>query len=184
VERELVSWLIRYGTPLLFFAQVFGIIGVPIPDELLLTVAGALVRKGLLRGSPTAFAAIAGCLSGITVSYAIGRIVDVAVLHGHIHRHQPAIDRAQAWFRRFGSWLITFGYFIPGVRHVTAILAGSSCLGYRVFALYAYPGGVLWCAVFLSLGYYAGDRWQDVAAHARSNAASFAIPGVRYSPNA
>ena len=171
VERELVMWLGRYGAPMLFVAQVFGIFGLPIPDELLLTVAGALVRKGLLRGSSIASAAIAGCLSGISLSYAVGRLVDVTVLHARFNRHQAAIDRAQAWFRRFGGWLLAFGYFIPGVRHVTAIVAGSSSLDYPAFALYAYPGGVLWCAVFLMLGYYAGDRWQEVARRAQSNAA-------------
>jgi hypothetical protein len=46
MERQLVEWLVRYGAPMLFFAQVFGIFGLPIPDELLLTLAGALVRKG------------------------------------------------------------------------------------------------------------------------------------------
>jgi len=171
VERELVSWLIGYGAPLLFFAQVFGIFGLPIPDELLLTVAGTLVRKGVLRGPPIVAAAVAGCLSGITLSYAMGRLLDAAVLHARFRRHREAIDRAQRWFRRFGGWLLAFGYFIPGVRHVTAIVAGSSCLRYRGFALSAYPGGVLWCSVFLMLGYYAGDRWEQVAHTARSNAA-------------
>ena len=171
LERQLVAWLAGYGAPLLFFAQVFGISGLPIPDELLLTVAGALVRKGLLHGSSIATAAVAGCLSGITLSYAMGRLVDAAVLHARFHRHQDAIDRTQEWFRRFGGWLLAFGYFIPGVRHVTAVVAGSSSLAYRGFALYAYPGGVLWCAVFLMLGYYAGDRWEEVARSARSNAA-------------
>ena len=171
LERQLVSWLVGYGAPLLFFAQVFGIFGLPIPDELLLTVAGALIRKGMLRGSTITTAAVAGCLSGITLSYALGRVVDAAVLHARLHRHQDAIDRAQEWFCRFGGWLLAFGYFIPGVRHVTAIVAGSSSLDYRGFALYAYPGGALWCAVFLLLGYYAGDRWEEVARGARSNAA-------------
>jgi membrane protein DedA with SNARE-associated domain len=171
VERELVDWLIRYGAPLLFFAQVFGIFGLPIPDEFLLTVAGALVRKGTLRGTSIAIAAIAGCLSGISLSYVVGRLVDVKVLHRRFRRHQAAIERAQAWFRRFDSWLLAFGYFIPGVRHVTAILAGSSSLEYREFALYAYSGGVLWCAVFLLLGYYAGDHWQEVVDKVRSNVA-------------
>jgi membrane protein DedA with SNARE-associated domain len=171
MERELVAWLVRYGAPLLFIAQVFGIFGLPIPDELLLTVAGALVRKGDLNGSSIAIAAVAGCLSGISLSYVLGRLVDIKVLHTRFRRHQAAIERAQAWFRRFDSWLLAFGYFIPGVRHVTAIVAGSSSLSYREFALYAYSGGVLWCAVFLTLGYYAGDRWQEVADKARSNVA-------------
>jgi membrane protein DedA with SNARE-associated domain len=175
VERELVTWLIRYGAPLLYFAQVFGIFGLPIPDELLLTVAGALIKKGTLHAPSIIIAAIAGCLSGISLSYTLGRLVDVKVLHRKFPHHQAAIKRAQAWFRRFEGWLLAFGYFIPGVRHVTAIVAGSSELGYREFALYAYSGGILWCSVFLSLGYYAGDHWQEVADKARSNVTLAAV---------
>ena len=59
----------------------------------------------------------------------------------------------------------------PEYRHLTAIAAGSGCLNYATFARYAYPGGILWCTVFLSLGYYAGDRWSAVAHSARSHLA-------------
>jgi membrane protein DedA with SNARE-associated domain len=178
VERDLLQWLVRYGAVFLFFAQVFGIIGLPIPDELLLTIAGALIAQGKLHTGTTVFAAMAGCLTGITVSYFIGRVLGVTVLKGWFGRHQWAVDRAHRWFRRFGAWLLAFGYFIPGVRHLTAISAGTGCLEYRVFAAYAYPGGMLWCAVFLGLGYYAGDRWHEVAAAAQSHVAIVALAAV------
>ena len=167
--------LIRYGPPLLFVAQVFGIFGLPIPDELLLTLAGALVASGRLNVSSTVAAAIAGCLTGITLSYLLGRWVGLPLLHARFQRHQEVIERAQDWFRRFGGWLLTFGYFVPGVRHVTAIAAGSGCLDYPHFAAFAYSGGVLWCAVFLSIGYFAGDRWPEVAHAARSHLSRAAL---------
>jgi membrane protein DedA with SNARE-associated domain len=170
VERDLLQWLVRYGAVFLFFAQVLGIIGLPVPDELLLTIAGALVAKGMLHAGTTVSAAIAGCLAGITCSYLLGRALGVTVLKGWLGRHQWALERAHRWFHRFGSWLLAFGYFIPGVRHLTAITAGAGCLEYRTFAVYAYPGGVLWCMVFLGLGYYAGDRWRDVAAAVHAHA--------------
>src|SRR5919204_4727552 len=106
VDRELVGWLIRYGAPLLFFAQVFGIFGLPIPDELLLTIAGALVAKERLGPFSTVTAAVSGCLTGITLSYAVGRWVGVPVLRSRFIGHQQAIERAQSWFRRFGGWLL------------------------------------------------------------------------------
>src|SRR5262249_9763685 len=62
VEQELIAWLVRYGAPILFLAQVLGIFGLPIPDEMLLTLAGALVRRGTLPGVPIVTSAIAGCL--------------------------------------------------------------------------------------------------------------------------
>jgi membrane protein DedA with SNARE-associated domain len=174
VERDLIAWLLRFGAPLLFFAQVFGIFGLPIPDEFLMTVAGALVASGRLKLSSTVAAAVLGCLTGISFSYAAGRWIGLPFLHARFKRHRYAIERAQQWFQRFGGWLLAFGYFIPGVRHVTAIIAGSGCLSYRRFAAYAYPGGVLWCAVFLTTGYIAGDRWPEVVHAARSQLARIA----------
>jgi membrane protein DedA with SNARE-associated domain len=175
VERELVGWLIRFGAPLLFFAQVFGIFGLPIPDELLLTVAGALIASGRLNLPSTVAAAFLGCLTGITMSYGVGRWVGLPVLHARFTSHRETIERAQEWFRRFGGWLLTFGYFIPGVRHVSAIAAGSSGLDYRRFAAFAYAGGAIWCSVFLGLGYFAGDRWPQVARAARTHSLRLAL---------
>jgi membrane protein DedA with SNARE-associated domain len=175
MEHRLFDWLVRYGTPVLFFAQAFGIFGVPIPDELLLTVAGVLVRRGQLHGGTTIAAAVSGCIAGITISYVLGRTVGLSAFHRLSARHEEAFARAQRWFRRFGGWLLAFGYFIPGVRHVTAIAAGSAPLEYGTFASYAYPGAVLWCSVFLMVGYVAGDEWQRALSAARSHATLAAL---------
>jgi membrane protein DedA with SNARE-associated domain len=171
MEAHLTRWLITYGAPVLFLAQALGIVGLPIPDELLLTIAGTLIAKGLLRTPSVVVATTGGCLTGITLSYVLGRGVGLPFLHARLGGHRQAFDRAERWFQRFGVWLLAFGYFIPGVRHVTAITAGSTGVGYRRFALFAYVGGVVWCSVFLVLGYYAGDRWREAASTMRSHLA-------------
>jgi membrane protein DedA with SNARE-associated domain len=168
VVVPLNRWLAEYGAPVLFFAQTFGIFGLPIPDELLLTIAGALLRQGVLSVPATVAGAIAGCLTGISLSYMLGRWAGPPLLNRMSRYHASATARAQAWFSRFGLWLVAVGYFIPGVRHVSAITVGSSNIGFMRFASYAYPGGVAWCSVFLMAGYYGGDRWREVAMSARS----------------
>jgi len=170
VERHILDWLVHYGAIVLFLAQMFGIFGVPIPDELLMTVAGALVRRGELGAAPTALAAVGGCIVGITFSYVLGRTVGVATLRRVFHLRDETLARAQRWFQRFGRWLLTFAYYIPGVRHVTAIAAGSVPLPYSTFALFAYSGAVVWCATFLGVGYVAGDRWREALAAAQHHA--------------
>jgi membrane protein DedA with SNARE-associated domain len=175
VEHELLNWLVRYGAPLLFLAQVLGIIGLPIPDELLMTVAGALIAKGKLHPSTTVFAAVAGSFTGITTSYLLGRLIGITLLRRWFLRHEEATARVHQLLHRFGGWLLAFGYFIPGVRHLTAITAGSGGLEYRTFAAYAYPGGALWCTVFLSLGYFAGDRWHEMLDLASEHLVIFAL---------
>jgi membrane protein DedA with SNARE-associated domain len=177
MDHDLFAWLVRYGTPVLFLAQLFGIFGLPIPDELLLTAAGVLMRNGQLHGLPTMAAAIGGCAAGITISYTLGRTVGLPTLQRTMHVHPEALRRAETWFRRFGRWLLAFGYFIPGVRHVTALAAGST-LDYETFARYAYPGAVLWSSTFVGLGYFAGGRWDAFYALARGHATQVAIAGA------
>ncbi len=156
---------------MVFFAQLLGMFGLPIPDELLLTVAGALMRRGQLSPTTTLIAAIGGCMSGITVSYVLGRTLGCAAVHRLTRGHEDVWTRVEDGFRRFGGWLLTFGYFIPGVRHVTAIAAGSTPLDYPTFSAWAYPGAVLWATTFVALGYYAGDRWREWVGTARTHAA-------------
>ena len=55
-----------------------------------------------------------------------------------------------------------FGYYIAGVRHLTAYAAGASKLEYHVFAAFAYGGAALWCGTFLTLGYLLGERWNEI----------------------
>jgi membrane protein DedA with SNARE-associated domain len=179
VEQWLVEHLTRYGPPVLFLAQVLGIFGLPIPDELLMTLAGALVRRGTMHATATLAAAIGGSASGITLSYVLGRTVGSAALHRLAHVPDDAFARTQRWFARFGHWLLTFGYFIPGVRHVTAIAAGAAPMSYAAFARAAYPGAVLWCLVFVGLGYWAGERGAALLAlfhsHVRTTTALLAV---------
>jgi membrane protein DedA with SNARE-associated domain len=61
-----------------------------------------------------------------------------------------------------GHWALAFGYFIVGVRHVTAIVAGMSKLQFRSFALYAWSGGAVWVLSFILLGYTFGEQWRSI----------------------
>jgi len=64
---------------------------------------------------------------------------------GDLKRHlQKRMDTLEHWFEHIGKWALAFGYFIPGVRHLTAIAAGSSGFPFPVFAKYAYGGALLW----------------------------------------
>jgi membrane protein DedA with SNARE-associated domain len=101
-------------------------------------------------------------MCGITLSYTLG----VTTGYYLLHRYGPRLGltpqklaRVHAWFKRLGGLTLTFGYYVPGVRHLTAYVAGASKLEYRVFAAFAYAGSLLWTGTFLSLGYFLGENW-------------------------
>ena len=121
---ELVQyWISNYGYVGIFSLLVLGIVGLPVPDETLLTVAGYLVYRGTLQAVPTAIAALAGTVCGITLSYVLGLTTGYYLLHKYGPRMritQAKVDRVHAWFKRLGGLTLTFGYYVPAVRHLTA----------------------------------------------------------------
>jgi membrane protein DedA with SNARE-associated domain len=162
--ETLQHWIDLYGYAGLFFALIFGIIGLPVPDESLLTLSGYLVSVGRFQFIPTFCVAALGSLTGITCSYWIGRAGGYRLIHKYGPRFHLTEERLLAvnkWFDRIGKWTLTVGYFIPGVRHFTALIAGASNLRYPVFAAFAYTGGVIWALTFITLGYSLGATWSQ-----------------------
>ncbi len=145
---------------------MFGIIGLPIPDETLMTFSGYLVFKGQLHIAPTIASAFLGSTCGITVSYLLGRSGGYALIlrYGHwVHITQEKIDRVHEWLEHRGRWGLFIGYFIPGVRHLTALVAGTTRMRYSVFATFAYAGGLVWSTSFITAGFFLGKEWRQVA---------------------
>ncbi len=154
--------LTHYGYPGLFAALALGIVGLPVPDETLLTAAGFLLRSGDLSPAPVFIAAATGTICGITCSYILGRTLGIRLLHqasAWLHLDQPAVARFHNWFEKRGYWTLVLGYFIPGLRHLVAIGAGSAKLPWHSFALFAYTGAIIWVTTFLTAGYALGSEW-------------------------
>lgn len=160
------EWVTTYGYGALFGLLVLGIVGVPVPDETLLVFCGYLIARGTLGAQGTFLAALGGSCCGITISYYIGRTAGLGVVHRfgrYLHVNDQHLERVHRWFEHSGHWALFGGYYIAGVRHFTAVIAGASKLEFPKFALYAWSGAATWVAVFLTLGYVIGEQWRSVA---------------------
>ena len=165
----LMQWVSMYGPIALFVLLVLGIVGLPVPDETLMVFCGALIGKGTLNPEATFAAAFFGSAAGITLSYFIGRTAGKPFLDKFgpwMHLTPARLEQVHKWFEGYGHWSLTFGYFVPGVRHFTAVVAGMTNLEYPVFARFAYIGALLWVTTFLTLGYIIGDTWRTAAENA------------------
>jgi membrane protein DedA with SNARE-associated domain len=160
---SLTGWVSQYGYFGLFGLLLLGIVGLPVPDETLLVISGYLISRGRLDSAATFAAGFGGSVCGISVSYLIGRTAGHAAVNRYgrfVHLTNQRLDRVHRWFQRTGEWLLAIGYFIPGVRHFTALVAGMSELEYPKFAVFAYSGAAVWVATFLAIGYFVGENWQ------------------------
>jgi membrane protein DedA with SNARE-associated domain len=161
--ESVLGWVTHYGSVSLFFLMMLGIVGLPVPDETLLVFSGYLIFKGRLNPMFTFVMAFAGSATGITLSYLLGRVYGLKLVHkyGHyFHLTEERFAKIHKWFERIGRWSLFVGYYVAGVRHFTAMVAGASDLEYPRFAAFAYTGACTWVLTFLSLGYFLGDQWE------------------------
>ena len=155
-------WLGQYGYPAIFLPSIGGIVGFPIPDQLLLVISGYLVLTKSLSMAPTLFAAVLGTVCGITASYVIGRFSG-----SYLARRRFAaggLEKARGYFERFGGWAFILGYFIPGIRNLLGFSAGVMRLKPRSFAPFAYVGAVVSSLTCVGLGYFLGSQASEVLA--------------------
>ncbi|MGB7758873.1 MAG: DedA family protein [Bryobacteraceae bacterium] len=181
MEQHILRWITEYGYAAIIGLLMLGIVGLPVPDETLLTFTGYLVFRGTFR-LPLAFAAaLIGSGCGITISYLLGRTFGLKLIHRYgryVRIREEHVEKAHAWFQRAGHWSLTLGYFVPGVRHLTAYAAGMSDLEAPQFALFAYSGAVLWVSAFLALGYFLGDRWEAVERQIHHHLVYLTLAGI------
>lgn len=153
-----LQWLMRYGYGALFTMLMLGIVGLPVPDEVLLLTAGQLAWQGVFKLPLVMVIAFCGAVCGISLSFTIGRLVGMAMLRrGKFWRLRPEhLKRVCAWLERWGKWTFVFGYYVPGFRHAVALVAGASRWPLRHFMPFAYGGAAIWSATFILLGFFFG----------------------------
>jgi membrane-associated protein len=149
------------------FAVVFAesglLIGFFLPGDSLLFTAGLLVSQGVLD-VPIAVLA-GGCfiaaVTGDQVGYAFGRRVGPRLFNRPDSRffRQEYVERAAAYFERYGSRTIVLARFIPIVRTFAPVLAGVGRMHYRTFVTYNVVGGLLWGVGVTLLGYQLGRQF-------------------------
>jgi membrane-associated protein len=148
------------GIVAIIFAECGLLVGFFLPGDTLLFSAGLLVSEGsfhvplwVLCGSVAA-AAISGNLVGYGVGYKAGPMVfsrpDSALFK---HEH---VDRAHAFFERWGAATIVLARFVPILRTFVTTMAGAGKMRFSVFAAYSVVGGLLWGILVPLSGYYLG----------------------------
>lgn len=166
MEQHLSGLIAHYGYAGIFAALCLGIVGLPIPDETLLAYVGFSSYQGTLNLPLVMVCSFLGSATGITVSYVVGSKLGLPFLRKigpKIHITEEKIEGTHRLFARFGSAMLIIGYFIPGVRHLTAYVAAISRMDFRKFMLFAYIGALIWSITFIMLGYFLGERWIVVA---------------------
>lgn len=145
---------------IVFIAAMIDATGIPFPGRLLIITAGALAADGPDTTRVVLLAA-AGAVLGDHILYLLGRLGGDRVLSAYCRwtmGSSRCVEKARAYFRRFGGATIVIGRFMTGVRLFAATLAGSGGIRYVTFLAADTIGALLWAGIFVVLGHILGTQ--------------------------
>ncbi|PZE20277.1 DedA family protein [Paenibacillus xerothermodurans] len=156
----LLTLIAEYGYAALFFALWLGIIGMPIPDEVVVMTGGAVTASGLLHPVPAFILTYLGVISGLSLGYVLGRFVGTPVLE-RLRRKKKLekyFDISENMMEKYGSFALLISYFLPVVRHVMPYIVGLNKMTFRRYAFISYSTGLVWTLLFFAAGRFAGGH--------------------------
>lgn len=156
----------RLGLPGVFLLMVGESMVLPIPSEAVLPPAGWLAFEGRMGFWAAFFAATAGTIVGSLLSYAMGYygLRPLLERYGRYVLVKPRhLDVTHAFFERRGATMAVFlSRFVPVVRHLISIPAGSARMPMTHFLLATTLGGAAWNLILLYAGFKLGENWRAV----------------------
>ncbi|MCU6790951.1 MULTISPECIES: DedA family protein [Paenibacillus] len=160
----LVSMIEHYGYAALFFSLWLGIVGMPIPDEVVVMTGGAVTGSGILQVIPAFVLTYLGVISGLSLGYILGRYVGTPVLDKL--RRKPRMNKwigfSERLIVKYGNFALCISYLLPVVRHIMPYLVGINKMSFRRYALLSYSSGLVWTLIFFTVGRFVGNHVQDV----------------------
>jgi membrane protein DedA with SNARE-associated domain len=149
----------HWGYVAIFVLVVFGNMGVPLPEETVLLVAGYLVWRGELRLPIVLVVGFISAVVGDNVGYWLGRRFGREALARHaswLLGGPTRLAAMQGFVSRHGSVAVFVARFVPGLRFVAGPLAGALGLPVPAFLAANLLGAAVYVPVTVGLGYGVG----------------------------
>ena len=166
IDRHLAEIIASYGLWtyavlwLIIFAET-GLVVTPfLPGDSLLFAAGTFCAKpetGLNVHLMAVLLWVAAVL-GDTVNYWLGSRIGPAVFkrEDSMFLRRKHLERAHAFFEKYGGRAIILARFVPIVRTFVPFVAGVGRMHYGRFITYNVLGGFIWIYFFLYAGFWFG----------------------------
>lgn len=149
----------HYGVFVVFLFLSLGIFGLPVPDEFVIIFTGYLSSSGLLSVVTATGLVISGVFIGTLVTYTIGKKVGRPLIERFgkwVGLSEKRVSRVERWFTRYGSWTVTLGFFVPGMRHFVCCFSGMSGMAVKRYMVFSSLGTTTSGILGISLGYLFG----------------------------
>src|SRR2546422_8415721 len=143
INQLMTDW----GYAGIFLVVILGNIGLPVPEETVLAVAGYLVWSGRLQLIPVLVVALVSAVAGDNFGYWLGRRYGRGTVERYAHwlLKPGRVVVAESFVSRYGALAICVARFVGGFRFLAGPLAGAVGLPFRSFL----RGNLLGAGLFL-----------------------------------
>lgn len=134
---------------------------VPAPGQTILIAAAVFAGAGHLNIVVLGLVAFLASVAGGATGYLVGRTGGRAFIHRfgrYLLLPAERFAKAEAFFTRNGAKVVVLSRFIDGLRQTGSVLAGTTDMPWRRFALHNTIGSALWVGAWSALGYAAGTH--------------------------
>jgi membrane protein DedA with SNARE-associated domain len=153
---DLTQLINAWGYAAIFVIVVLGNLGLPVPEETVLTVSGYLAWQGHLQLLVVVLVAIASAVTGDNIGYWLGRRYGARILGRLIAVAPERAERARSFVARYGALAVFAARFVTGLRFMAGPLAGSGGLPPVRFVTANALGAVVYVPIAVGAGYVVG----------------------------
>jgi membrane protein DedA with SNARE-associated domain len=178
ITTAVTSAIGDYGLYAVFLLMLVDAI-FPAASELVMLYAGAVAAGAFAGHEVTLFgepiesdgwAYVAMALAG-TIGYTLGSILGWGIgryggrpyleRHGRwLHVTPDRLERAEAWFGRYGDAAVFFSRMVPVVRSFISIPAGVAEMPFARYTVLSFLGTLPWCFGLAGAGLALGSSWE------------------------
>lgn len=159
----IAHYIEHYG----YLAVALGILledfGLPTPGETLLITGAISASTGAINIYVLLLLAWTGAVIGDNIGYAIGHFGGHHLMTrygGRIGITNDRLKQVEAFFERYGGWVIVFARFVIILRQLNGIVAGTLGMHWLHFLALNALGAALWVGFWGILAYWLGKGVQ------------------------
>jgi membrane protein DedA with SNARE-associated domain len=165
VSIEHVSQWIQTGGYFVLFGLLFTCgLGLPLPEDIPLICAGALLCKDPASWTISAVCAWCGIMGGDILLYSFGQkfgreITKVPFIGKHVTEQR--IERVEQLFRRYGIGVVAISRLFAGIRGAMVVTAGTIRFNFVKFVIADGLAAIVSGGFFMILGHWIGNKLSD-----------------------
>ncbi len=165
LATHITNFIDQTGYISIFILMVMESMVLPVPSEAVMPFAGFLIVQNRFTYTGVIIASTLGSIVGSMLSYFIGKYGGKPFVDRYgkyLLLNRKDLEATERFFNRYGSMTIFVSRFIPVVRHLISIPAGSGRMPLGRFSIYTILGAGMWNTILTVAGFYLRQNWDDI----------------------